>query len=100
MSESVSEIIGSTQQYPIWMRLVKDDDDKIRWNRILIALAFTAVSGYLATASQRAGSDIDAIALLKMRLAMLQQNIGRKLTKTGDALYESGCKRFDMARPL
>ena len=96
----MTEMIGSTEEHPIWMRLIKDDDDKIRWNRIIIALAFTAVSGYLAAASQRAGSHPDTMSLIKMRLAVMQQKIGRKMSKAGDSLYENGCKQFDMARPL
>jgi hypothetical protein len=50
------------------MRLVTTEG-KTDWRKILLMLAVTALSGYLATKSQRAGGAIDVERTLKMRAA-------------------------------
>lgn len=91
---------GETQDQPIYVRWVTDDDGRLRWDRILVGLALTVVTGYLATAAQRAGSDPDLLTLGRMRAARGQQDLGRRLTRLGDRMYEAGCRNYDLARPL
>jgi hypothetical protein len=38
------------------MRMVTGDDGSVKWGRIVLALALTVASGYLASKSQRWGS--------------------------------------------
>lgn len=47
---------GSAPEHPLYIRWVTDDDGGIRWGRIVLALALTVASGYLASKSQRWGS--------------------------------------------
>jgi hypothetical protein len=49
------------------MKIILDEEGKISWKKIVIMLAVTALSGYIATQSQRAGSSADFARQLKMR---------------------------------
>jgi hypothetical protein len=46
--------LGSKEQ-PLYMKLIANDDGQVQWKRIVIALAVTALSGWLASSSQRWG---------------------------------------------
>lgn len=47
--------VGATAERPVYVRWVTGDDG-VRWGRVVLALAVTVASGYLAARSQRWGS--------------------------------------------
>lgn len=57
------------------MKLVRDGNGQVQWGRIAVMLALTVVSGYLATQSQRAGSNPDLIRQAKMRAYLAVEKI-------------------------
>lgn len=60
------------------MRLVRGDDGELRWDRILLMLALTIVSGYLASSSQRLGSHPDQLRETRMRLHLAGEKLAGK----------------------
>jgi hypothetical protein len=58
---------GGDKDTPIFMKMVRADDGEIRWGRILVMLGLTILSGYLATASQRARAQPDMLRTARMR---------------------------------
>lgn len=88
---------GSAADAPLFMRLVRDDDG-VKWANILVMLAVTVVSGYLATKAQRAGSNPDSARELKMKVARAQITMGSKIVRLGQRVEETGWKAYEQAR--
>lgn len=87
--------LGATPENPIYFRFLRDEQLKLDWRKIAVALALTALSGYLATASQRAGSRPDGLKTARMRyhatagkLAAGQVEFWRKVYKHHADMYE------------
>lgn len=92
-----TKLAGSAADAPIWMKLVRDEDG-IKWGNILVMLAVTVASGYLATRAQRAGSSADAGRELKMNLARKTVTIGSRLERLGRDIQERGWAVYEQAR--
>jgi hypothetical protein len=60
-------ILGETPEHPIYFKFLRDEDLKLDWKKIAVMLALTALSGYLATQSQRLGSQPDQLRTARMR---------------------------------
>lgn len=54
---------ANSPEHPFYVRWVTGDDGKVRWDRVVLALALTAVSGYLASRAQRWGSSASTVPL-------------------------------------
>lgn len=54
---------ANSAEHPFYVRWVTGDDGKVRWDRVLLALALTVASGYLASKSQRWGSSASTVPL-------------------------------------
>lgn len=94
------QVAGESAARPVYMKMVRDGDGEIRWGRILVMLAVTVLSGYLATKSQRAGGRIDFETELKMRAALAGQKTGSALCRAGCAISVASAKAYDRARPV
>jgi hypothetical protein len=57
---------GASPQVPLYMKIVHTDQ-KLDVGKIVLLLGVTVISGYLASQSQRAGSDADFAKTLRMR---------------------------------
>jgi hypothetical protein len=90
---------GTSQENPIWMRFVKDEEG-IKWGNIILALALTAASGYLASQSQRLGSKPGVQTLLKMRIFNFGERLGNEITKVGVAVSIASARAYDRAKPI
>ena len=88
---------GSAADAPLFMRLVRDDDG-VKWANILVMLAVTVVSGYLATKAQRAGSNPDSAREVRMKVARAQITVGSKLVRFGQRVEDAGWQAYDQAR--
>jgi hypothetical protein len=95
----MNEIVPGTKESPIYMKFLRDEEDKIDWAKILIMLALTVASGYLASKSQRWGSSsTDPIKSLKMSLAEKRIKFGHDLQVAGKAIEEAGWKAYENVR--
>jgi hypothetical protein len=92
-------VTGGSKDNPIFMKLIRDDDG-VKWGNIVVMLALTVVSGYLATKSQRAGSKIDFEREVKMRVAMFGEKLGNEITRAGVKLSLASSRAYDKARPV
>lgn len=61
----MNEIPGVTKEHPLYFRIIAADN--IDWRKIILMLGITAISGYLATQSQRVGSNPDFVRTIKLR---------------------------------
>jgi hypothetical protein len=59
------------------MKLVRDGDGQVQWGKIVVMLALTVVSGYLASQSQRAGARPDLVKQAKMRAYLTVEKAAR-----------------------
>jgi cell division protein ZapA (FtsZ GTPase activity inhibitor) len=84
---------GSSPRNPLHVRT---ESGEIDWKRVLVMLAITALSGYLAAQSQRSGIDFNAT--VKMRAAKVGQHIGDALITTGIHISGAATKLYDSAR--
>jgi hypothetical protein len=100
MSETTTEVAGSNKDNPVWMKFVRDEDDNIQWGRIFLALALTALSGYIASQAQRAGGNIDFVTQARMKIALHQQKLGRSISAFGDTITTEGIAAYEKARPV
>lgn len=75
---------------------VRTETGELDWKRILIMLAVTALTGYLASQSQRTSMDFNATA--KMRLGRAGQRVGDALITTGIHVQNAATKLYDSAR--
>lgn len=87
---------GSAADSPLWMKLVRDEDGP-KWGNILVMLAVTVASGWLASKAQRAGSNPDSNP--KLLYSSYQIRAGRKIEQFGRDLQESGWALYEQARP-
>jgi len=55
--------LANSPEHPFYVRWVTGDDGSIRWDRVVLALALTVASGYLASKSQRWGSSASTVPL-------------------------------------
>ena len=95
----MSETPGTNADNPVFMRLIKDEDG-IKWGNIVLALALTAASGYLASQSQRLGAKVDVNTIIKMRVAAAGERLGNEITKLGVSLSIVSARAYDRARPV
>jgi hypothetical protein len=96
-SEGVAEpvILGATKEHPIFFKFLRDDENNLDWKKIVLMLALTALSGYLATSSQRLGSHPDQLRTARMRyhravgvFAARQGEAWSKIAKYHADMYE------------
>jgi len=59
--------LGSTPDNPVYFRFLRDDTNKLDLRKVLMMLALTALTGYLAARSQRYGSNPDSLKTARMR---------------------------------
>jgi hypothetical protein len=90
---------ANSQENPIWMKLVRDEEG-IKWGNVVIALLLTAASGYLASQSQRLGSKPDMQSLVRMRVFAFGERLGNEITKAGIAVSIASARAYDRARPV
>lgn len=88
-----------TQENPVWMRLIHDDEG-VKWGNVVIMLGLTALSGYIAARSQRAGSNPDLGTEIRLRIAAAGEYLGNEITKLGVALSMTSARAYDRARSL
>lgn len=93
-----------TRFNPMWIRL---ETGELNWKRILLALAVTAISGYIATQSQRGTSGPDVNTIARLRLARAGEQFGEGIIKSGMELAAVGAsiklrsaRAYANARPL
>jgi hypothetical protein len=79
------------------MRLVRDDDGKPKLGNILIMLALTVASGYLASKSQRAGASAVQIPP-KVRYYHAVQVIAGQQVQFWTEIQKRAATRYDIAR--
>ena len=68
---------AGTESNPIWMKLIRDEK-VIKWGSLAVMLAFTVISGYLASQSQRIGGDADYTKTLRMRYHVRMMKLAGK----------------------
>jgi hypothetical protein len=79
------------------MRLVVGDDGAIRWQRIVIMLAVTIASGYLASRSQRWGATAVQIPP-RARYYHALQRVALGQEKFWSEIQKQAATRYDIAR--
>ena len=61
---------GVTKEHPLYFKLMSEPI-KMDWKKVAVMIVLTAISGYVATQSQRMGSSPDVIRTAKMRGLMM-----------------------------
>ena len=61
---------GVTKEHPLYFKLMSEPI-KMGWKKVAVMIVLTAISGYVATQSQRMGSSPDVIRTAKMRGLMM-----------------------------
>lgn len=91
---------GSSPDYPVYFKWVRDENGDVSWGKILLMFGLTVVSGYLAAKSQRVGSSaVDPVTTLRLKLAQRKIKAGVDMQRRGHALEESGWSTYDSIRP-
>lgn len=97
MSEAAAAELG-TKDNPVFFRWFKDTDDKTDWGKIVLMLALTVASGYLAARSQRWGSSaVNPVKTARLAVAKKEISLGHRLQKAGRALEEAGWAAYGAA---
>lgn len=90
---------GSTPEQPVFMKMIRDEAG-IKWGNIVVMLGVTVLSGYLASRSQRWGASPDLQTVVRMRAALLGEELGGRITRAGVALSIVSSRAYDRARPV
>ena len=90
---------SGTRDNPVWMKIIHDEDG-IKWANLIVMLGLTALSGYLAARSQRAGANPDLGVELRLKVAAAGERLGNEITKLGVALSIASARAYDRARPV
>jgi hypothetical protein len=90
--------LGSTRENPIYFRFLRDEELKLDWRKIATMLALTALSGYLATASQRAGSRPDGLKMARMYYHATAGKLAAKQTEFWRGVYKHHADLYEIAR--
>jgi hypothetical protein len=64
---------GVTKEHPLYFKLMSEPI-KMDWKKVAVMIVLTAISGYVATQSQRMGSSPDVIKTVKMRGLKMASN--------------------------
>lgn len=89
---------GATADRPLYFRFVRDDQG-IRWDRLVLALAVTALTAYVSVKSQKAAASPDFDRTLRMALAQRKITYGVRMQRAGKAIEEAGWAAYEKARP-
>jgi hypothetical protein len=90
---------GSDPARPIYMRLVAGPDGSLSWQKIALMLAVTALSGFLASYGQRAGSEPDLIRSARMRAALASQRVCQAQADFWQRAATGSAQAYQKARP-
>lgn len=94
----MTEIPGATEDKPLFVKWIEDDDGEIRWGRVLLALALTVATAYLSMATQRAAGSPDLHKTIAMGAARKRITLGVKLQRAGKAIEDAGWAAYEAAR--
>jgi hypothetical protein len=80
------------------MRLVAGPDGSLNWQKIVLMLAVTALSGFLAARSQRAGADPDLLRSARMRAALASQRLCQRQADFWQHAATASAQAYQRAR--
>jgi hypothetical protein len=89
---------GTTADNPLYFKFLRADDDSIDWGKVVLALALTVLSGYLATQAQRAGSNPDQLKAAKMRFHKTVKDAAEAQVTFWRKVADNAGTRYDIAR--
>jgi hypothetical protein len=95
---SPSPAPGTSKDSPLYMRLVTTDG-QLDLGKIILMLAVTALSGFLAARSQRAGADPDVLRSVRMRAALASQRACQAQADFWQRAATSSAQAYQKARP-
>lgn len=93
-----TEPAGSSPANPLYFRVIRDAQDNIDWKKVAVALALSALSGYLAVRAQRAASGPDQLKAAKMRLYLFLSRSARNHEAFWRKIADNADTRYDIAR--
>lgn len=88
---------GATADQPLYFRWVRDDQG-IQWDRLVLALALTALTAYVSVKSQKAAASPDFERSLRMGLAQRKITLGVRVQRAGKRIEEAGWAAYEAAR--
>lgn len=89
---------GTSRENPLYFKFLRDEQDNIQWSKVVLALALTVLSGYLATQAQRAGSGPDQLKAAKMRFHKTVETVARGQVVFWGKVADNASTRYDIAR--
>jgi hypothetical protein len=89
---------GSTPEAPLYFRFLRDDQDNIQWGKVVVALALSVLSAYLATQAQRSGSGPDQMKAIKMKYHRAVNELAIGQAKFWSKVADNAATRYDIAR--
>lgn len=89
---------GSTPDNPLFFKFLRDEDDQISLKKIVVMLALTALSGYLATQAQRAGSSPDQLKSARMRVHRAAETVSRRQAAFWSSVADHHHDLYEIAR--
>jgi hypothetical protein len=90
--------LGSTRDNPVYFRFLRDDENNLDIKKVLVMLALTILSGYLAVQSQRIGSSPDQLRSARMRYHRAAGRVAASQGKFWTEIAKHHADRYEIAR--
>lgn len=89
---------GTSRDNPLYFKFLRDGEDNLQLGKIVVALALSVLSAYLATQAQRAGSGPDQMKAAKMRFHRTTGLLAARQAQFWLKIADNARDRYEIAK--